>query len=133
MLRWHMFFPSLSLSPSLQGRCFPLPARWLTLCVFLSPSVTMWAACCNWFCLHGQPEDIQHRSQQGSRNQAYANAGYSSFPSPTGAEQNCKSCGVRFSNSSLKVSEVWRGLWSNPSLLAPATSLGWSCFQVMLG
>lgn len=62
----------------------------------------MWAACCNWFCLHGQPEDIQHRSQQGSRNQAYANAGYSSFPSPTGAEQNCKSCGVRFSNSSLK-------------------------------
>ncbi|KAJ6655711.1 hypothetical protein lerEdw1_004764 [Lerista edwardsae] len=63
----------------------------------------MWAACCNWFCLNGQPEDMQHRPQQGSRAQAYANAGYSSFPSPTGAEQSCKTCGVRFSSSSLKV------------------------------
>lgn len=64
----------------------------------------MWAACCNWFCLNGQPEEIQHRPQQGSRAQAYANAGYSSFPSPTGCEQNCKACGMHFSSSSLKVS-----------------------------
>nr|XP_034994763.1 E3 ubiquitin-protein ligase rififylin [Zootoca vivipara]XP_034994764.1 E3 ubiquitin-protein ligase rififylin [Zootoca vivipara]XP_034994766.1 E3 ubiquitin-protein ligase rififylin [Zootoca vivipara] len=62
----------------------------------------MWATCCNWFCLNGQPEEIQHRPQQGTRAQAYANAGYSSFPSPTGPEQGCKGCGARFSNASLK-------------------------------
>uniref|UniRef100_A0A670K3L1 RING-type E3 ubiquitin transferase n=1 Tax=Podarcis muralis TaxID=64176 RepID=A0A670K3L1_PODMU len=62
----------------------------------------MWATCCNWFCLNGQPEDIQHRPQQGTRAQAYANAGYSSFPSPTGPEQGCKGCGARFSNTTLK-------------------------------
>ncbi|XP_063002652.1 E3 ubiquitin-protein ligase rififylin [Elgaria multicarinata webbii] len=60
----------------------------------------MWAACCNWFCLNGQPEEIQHRPQPGGR--AYANAGYSAFPSPTASEQNCKACGARFGNSSLK-------------------------------
>uniref|UniRef100_A0A8D2KR88 RING-type E3 ubiquitin transferase n=1 Tax=Varanus komodoensis TaxID=61221 RepID=A0A8D2KR88_VARKO len=60
----------------------------------------MWAACCNWFCLNGQPEEIQHRPQPGTR--AYANAGYSSFPSPTGSEQSCKACGARFGSASLK-------------------------------
>ncbi|XP_061461355.1 E3 ubiquitin-protein ligase rififylin isoform X2 [Rhineura floridana] len=65
-------------------------------------AVIMWATCCNWFCLNGQPEDIQHRPQQGTRAQAYSNAGYSSFPSPTGAEQGCKGCGARFGSASLK-------------------------------
>uniref|UniRef100_A0ABM5EMR0 RING-type E3 ubiquitin transferase n=2 Tax=Pogona vitticeps TaxID=103695 RepID=A0ABM5EMR0_9SAUR len=60
----------------------------------------MWAACCNWFCLNGQPEDLPHRPQAGSR--AYANAGYSAFPSPTGLEQSCRACRVRFQSASLK-------------------------------
>ncbi|XP_065429077.1 E3 ubiquitin-protein ligase rififylin isoform X2 [Chrysemys picta bellii] len=62
----------------------------------------MWATCCNWFCLDGQPEEMQQRPQQGARPQAYANPGYSSYPSPTGSEQNCKACGVHFENSSRK-------------------------------
>uniref|UniRef100_A0A8C8S6D9 RING-type E3 ubiquitin transferase n=1 Tax=Pelusios castaneus TaxID=367368 RepID=A0A8C8S6D9_9SAUR len=62
----------------------------------------MWAACCNWFCLDGQPEEMQQRPQQGARSQAYSNPGYSSYPSPTGSEQNCKACGVHFENSSRK-------------------------------
>ncbi|XP_053130647.1 E3 ubiquitin-protein ligase rififylin isoform X2 [Hemicordylus capensis] len=62
----------------------------------------MWAACCNWFCLNGQPEDMPHRPQQGTRTQAYANAGYSSFPSPMASEQGCKACGVQFNSSLLK-------------------------------
>uniref|UniRef100_A0A0K8S0Z1 RING-type E3 ubiquitin transferase n=1 Tax=Crotalus horridus TaxID=35024 RepID=A0A0K8S0Z1_CROHD len=60
----------------------------------------MWAACCNWFCLNGQPEDMPHCPQPGTR--AYSNAGYSSFPSPTASEQSCKACGVHFSSSFLK-------------------------------
>ncbi|KAM7139932.1 E3 ubiquitin-protein ligase rififylin isoform 3-T3 [Macrochelys suwanniensis] len=62
----------------------------------------MWATCCNWFCLDGQPEEMQQRPQQGARPQAYSNPGYSSYPSPTGSEQNCKACGVHFENSSRK-------------------------------
>ncbi|XP_043387360.1 E3 ubiquitin-protein ligase rififylin isoform X2 [Chelonia mydas] len=62
----------------------------------------MWATCCNWFCLDGQPEEMQQRPQQGARPQAYSNPGYSSYPSPTGSEQNCKACGMHFENSSRK-------------------------------
>lgn len=40
--------------------------------------------------------------QPGVRAQAYTNAGYSSYPSPTASEQSCKACGVRFNNSSGK-------------------------------
>ncbi|XP_060624353.2 E3 ubiquitin-protein ligase rififylin [Anolis sagrei] len=55
----------------------------------------MWAACCNWFCLNGQPEDMAHRPPSGSR--AYANAGYSAFPSPSSPDPpTCKACGGPF-------------------------------------
>ncbi|NXR05882.1 RFFL ligase, partial [Semnornis frantzii] len=60
----------------------------------------MWASCCNWFCLDGSPEEMQ--PQPGARAQAYSNPGYSSFPSPTAAEQSCKACGVHFDSSSSK-------------------------------
>uniref|UniRef100_A0A8C3F778 RING-type E3 ubiquitin transferase n=1 Tax=Chrysemys picta bellii TaxID=8478 RepID=A0A8C3F778_CHRPI len=81
-----------------------LPGCYLTSFFFfpLTLLVTMWATCCNWFCLDGQPEEMQQRPQQGARPQAYANPGYSSYPSPTGSEQNCKACGVHFENSSRK-------------------------------
>ncbi|XP_060105413.1 LOW QUALITY PROTEIN: E3 ubiquitin-protein ligase rififylin-like [Heteronotia binoei] len=64
--------------------------------------LTMWAASCSWSCLNGLPEEMQAHPQQGTRTQAYSNAGYSSFSSPTGSEQSCKACGVHFNNSSLK-------------------------------
>ncbi|NWI22866.1 RFFL ligase, partial [Sula dactylatra] len=60
----------------------------------------MWASCCNWLCLDGSSEEMQ--PQPGVRAQAYTNAGYSSYPSPTASEQSCKACGVRFNNSSGK-------------------------------
>ncbi|NWW90045.1 RFFL ligase, partial [Rhynochetos jubatus] len=62
----------------------------------------MWASCCNWFCLDGSPEEMQPQPQQGARAQAYSNPGYSSYPSPTAAEQSCKACGVHFDSSSGK-------------------------------
>lgn len=65
-------------------------------------SVTMWASCCNWFCLDGSPEEMQ--PPPGARAQAYSNPGYSSYPSPTASEQSCKTCGVHFGSSSGKVS-----------------------------
>ncbi|KFV74146.1 E3 ubiquitin-protein ligase rififylin [Dryobates pubescens] len=58
----------------------------------------MWASCCNWLCLDGSPEEMQ----PGARAQAYSNPGYSSYPSPTGAEQSCKACGLHFDSSSSK-------------------------------
>ncbi|XP_054986686.1 E3 ubiquitin-protein ligase rififylin isoform X3 [Sorex araneus] len=60
----------------------------------------MWATCCNWFCLDGQPEEAS--PPQGARTQAYSNPGYSSFPSPTGSEPSCKACGIHFANSARK-------------------------------
>ncbi|XP_049714724.1 E3 ubiquitin-protein ligase rififylin isoform X2 [Elephas maximus indicus] len=60
----------------------------------------MWATCCNWFCLDGQPEDAP--PPQGARTQAYSNPGYSSFPSPTGSEPSCKGCGAHFANAARK-------------------------------
>ncbi|KAI2582348.1 ring finger and FYVE like domain containing E3 ubiquitin protein ligase [Homo sapiens] len=60
----------------------------------------MWATCCNWFCLDGQPEEVP--PPQGARMQAYSNPGYSSFPSPTGLEPSCKSCGAHFANTARK-------------------------------
>lgn len=72
-------------------------------CLLAFPlSVTMWASCCNWFCLDGSPEEMQ--APQGARAQAYSNPGYSSFPSPTASEQSCKACGLHFDSSSRKVS-----------------------------
>ncbi|TKC35836.1 hypothetical protein EI555_013475, partial [Monodon monoceros] len=62
----------------------------------------MWATCCNWFCLDGQPEEAP--PPQGARTQAYSNPGYSSFPSPTGSEPNCKACGAHFASMARKVS-----------------------------
>lgn len=62
----------------------------------------MWATCCNWFCLDGQPEEGP--PAQGARTQAYSNPGYSSFPSPTGSEPSCKACGTHFANTARKVS-----------------------------
>ncbi|XP_072209960.1 E3 ubiquitin-protein ligase rififylin isoform X3 [Excalfactoria chinensis] len=61
---------------------------------------TMWASCCNWFCLDGSPEEMQ--APQGARAQAYSNPGYSSFPSPTASEHSCKACGLHFDSSSRK-------------------------------
>uniref|UniRef100_G1M7N1 RING-type E3 ubiquitin transferase n=3 Tax=Ailuropoda melanoleuca TaxID=9646 RepID=G1M7N1_AILME len=60
----------------------------------------MWATCCNWFCLDGQPEEGP--PAQGARTQAYSNPGYSSFPSPTGSEPSCKACGTHFANTARK-------------------------------
>ncbi|XP_022422101.1 E3 ubiquitin-protein ligase rififylin isoform X2 [Delphinapterus leucas] len=60
----------------------------------------MWATCCNWFCLDGQPEEAP--PPQGARTQAYSNPGYSSFPSPTGSEPNCKACGAHFASMARK-------------------------------
>ncbi|XP_062965049.1 E3 ubiquitin-protein ligase rififylin isoform X2 [Cynocephalus volans] len=60
----------------------------------------MWATCCNWFCLDGQPEEVP--PPQGARTQAYSNPGYSSFPSPTGSEPSCKACGAHFANTARK-------------------------------
>ncbi|XP_026955567.1 E3 ubiquitin-protein ligase rififylin isoform X2 [Sagmatias obliquidens] len=60
----------------------------------------MWATCCNWFCLDGQPEEAP--PPQGARTQAYSNPGYSSFPSPTGSEPNCKACGAHFASMTRK-------------------------------
>ncbi|XP_007935504.1 E3 ubiquitin-protein ligase rififylin [Orycteropus afer afer] len=60
----------------------------------------MWATCCNWFCLDGQPEEAP--PPQGARTQAYSNPGYSSFPSPTGSEPSCKGCGAHFANTARK-------------------------------
>ncbi|XP_054449356.1 E3 ubiquitin-protein ligase rififylin isoform X3 [Pteronotus mesoamericanus] len=60
----------------------------------------MWATCCNWFCLDGQPEEAP--PSQGARAQAYSNPGYSSFPSPTGSEPSCKACGAHFANMARK-------------------------------
>lgn len=60
----------------------------------------MWASCCNWFCLDGQPEETP--PPQGARTQAYSNPGYSSFPSPTGSEPSCKACGVHFASTTRK-------------------------------
>ncbi|KGL83686.1 E3 ubiquitin-protein ligase rififylin [Tinamus guttatus] len=54
----------------------------------------MWASCCNWFCLDGSPEEMPP-PPPGARAQAYSNPGYSSYPSPTGAEQGCTACGTR--------------------------------------
>ncbi|XP_064379428.1 E3 ubiquitin-protein ligase rififylin isoform X2 [Dromaius novaehollandiae] len=67
-----------------------------------SQQFTMWASCCNWFCLDGSPEEMQPQPQQGARAQAYSNPGYSSYPSPTASEQSCKACGLRFDNSARK-------------------------------
>ncbi|KAM4823983.1 E3 ubiquitin-protein ligase rififylin isoform 4-T4 [Urocitellus parryii] len=60
----------------------------------------MWATCCNWFCLDGQPEEVP--PAPGARTQAYSNPGYSSFPSPTGLEPSCKACGAHFANTARK-------------------------------
>ncbi|XP_060059950.1 E3 ubiquitin-protein ligase rififylin isoform X6 [Erinaceus europaeus] len=60
----------------------------------------MWATCCNWFCLDGQPEEAS--ASQGARTQAYSNPGYSSFPSPTGSEPSCKTCGAHFASTARK-------------------------------
>lgn len=68
------------------------------------PDFTMWASCCNWFCLDGQSEEAP--PPQGARTQAYSNPGYSSFPSPTGSEPSCKACGVHFASTTRKVSAI---------------------------
>uniref|UniRef100_A0A8C5P3F9 RING-type E3 ubiquitin transferase n=1 Tax=Jaculus jaculus TaxID=51337 RepID=A0A8C5P3F9_JACJA len=60
----------------------------------------MWATCCNWFCLDGQPEEVP--PPPGARTQAYSNPGYSSFPSPTGSEPSCKACGTHFTSTAGK-------------------------------
>ncbi|XP_004707021.1 E3 ubiquitin-protein ligase rififylin [Echinops telfairi] len=60
----------------------------------------MWATCCNWLCLDGQPEEVP--APQGARAQAYSNPGYSSFPSPTGSEPSCRGCGAHFANTARK-------------------------------
>uniref|UniRef100_A0A6I8MXM7 Ring finger and FYVE like domain containing E3 ubiquitin protein ligase n=1 Tax=Ornithorhynchus anatinus TaxID=9258 RepID=A0A6I8MXM7_ORNAN len=51
----------------------------------------MWAACCNWFCLDGGPEPPPQ--PPGVRVRAYSNPGFSSHPSPTGAQPACRACG----------------------------------------
>lgn len=55
----------------------------------------MWASCCNWFCLDSAPGN-ESNSGGSTRNQAYTNSGYSSYPSPTAVDHTCKACGGRF-------------------------------------
>ncbi|EPY83588.1 hypothetical protein CB1_000549003 [Camelus ferus] len=80
----------------------------------------MWATCCNWFCLDGQPEEAP--PPQGTRTQAYSNPGYSSFPSPTGSEPSCKACGAHFANMARKVSVVVSACLATAAL-GPGASL----------
>lgn len=94
------------LSPELPG-CVPAPLTGVSL------AGTMWASCCNWFCVDGSPEEMQ--PPPAARAQAYSNPGYSSFPSPTASEQSCKACGMHFDSSSSKVSP-------EPALPAPSLS-----------
>nr|XP_021142718.1 E3 ubiquitin-protein ligase rififylin isoform X2 [Columba livia] len=70
--------------------------------VGIQSSITMWASCCNWLCLDGSPEEMEPQPSSGARPQAYSNPGYSSFPSPTAAEQSCKACGLPFDSSTAK-------------------------------
>lgn len=83
--------------------CFVVPsAVSLARVTVFSLAGTMWASCCNWFCMDGSPEEMQ--PPPAARAQAYSNPGYSSFPSPTASEQSCKACGMHFDSSSSKVS-----------------------------
>lgn len=81
------------------------------------PDFTMWATCCNWFCLDGQPEEVP--PPQGAMAQAYSNPGYSSFPSPTGLEPSCKACGAHFASTSRKVSLPSQPALPSASALRP--------------
>ncbi|XP_069082860.1 E3 ubiquitin-protein ligase rififylin [Pleurodeles waltl] len=59
----------------------------------------MWAACCNWFCLDSQPEEITPHA--GNRTQAYSNPGYNTPPNSMPLS-NCRGCGGRFENAARK-------------------------------
>lgn len=59
----------------------------------------MWAACCNWFCLDSQPEEITPHA--GNRTQAYSNPGYSTHANSM-PSSNCRGCGGRFENAARK-------------------------------
>ncbi|XP_047923940.2 E3 ubiquitin-protein ligase rififylin isoform X3 [Anser cygnoides] len=87
---------SRSAGPGAEPR--PGPAQ----CPRRDGAVTMWASCCNWFCLDGSPEEMQPQPEQVAGAQAYSNPGYSSYPSPTASEESCKACGAHFDNSSRK-------------------------------
>ncbi|XP_018774883.1 E3 ubiquitin-protein ligase rififylin isoform X1 [Serinus canaria] len=76
-----------------------MSSSWAVLTTYLQIG-TMWASCCNWFCVDGSPEEMQ--PPPAARAQAYSNPGYSSFPSPTASEQSCKACGMHFDSSSSK-------------------------------
>lgn len=66
---------------------------------------SMWASCCNWFCLDSAPGS-ESNSGGSTRNQAYTNSGYSSYPSPTAVDHTCKACGGRFDTLARKVSPL---------------------------
>ncbi|XP_045045987.2 E3 ubiquitin-protein ligase rififylin isoform X1 [Desmodus rotundus] len=88
-------------SPSSSSRCWMGEMPGNSPCAeFKNRDFIMWATCCNWFCLDGQPEEAP--PSQGARAQAYSNPGYSSFPSPTGSEPSCKACGAHFANMARK-------------------------------
>ncbi|KAJ8414499.1 hypothetical protein AAFF_G00037010 [Aldrovandia affinis] len=65
----------------------------------VSAGGSMWASCCNWFCL-----DAAVTVEETSRvqRQAYSNSGYSSYPSPLSPEHVCKACGSRFDSLARK-------------------------------
>ncbi|KAJ7990526.1 hypothetical protein DPEC_G00301250 [Dallia pectoralis] len=60
---------------------------------------SMWASCCNLFCLETATVEETNRRTQ---HQAYTNSGYSNYPSPSLRENVCKACGGRFSTVSAK-------------------------------
>ncbi|KAG9265049.1 E3 ubiquitin-protein ligase rififylin isoform X1 [Astyanax mexicanus] len=62
----------------------------------------MWASCCNWFCLDSSTVEENNTIRTNSRNQAYTNSGYSSYPSPPPPDHTCKACGGTFDNRARK-------------------------------
>ncbi|XP_072547955.1 E3 ubiquitin-protein ligase rififylin isoform X2 [Salminus brasiliensis] len=62
----------------------------------------MWASCCNWFCLDSSTVEENSTIRTNSRNQAYTNSGYSSYPSPPPPDHTCQACGSRFDTQARK-------------------------------
>ncbi|XP_066521541.1 E3 ubiquitin-protein ligase rififylin isoform X2 [Hoplias malabaricus] len=56
----------------------------------------MWASCCNWFCLDSSTVEESSTIRTNSRQQAYTNSGYSSYPSTPPPDHTCNACGGRF-------------------------------------
>ncbi|KAM4046259.1 E3 ubiquitin-protein ligase rififylin isoform 2-T6 [Anomaloglossus baeobatrachus] len=56
----------------------------------------MWAACCNWFCIDAEPEEINQSARTHDRPNE------NSRTSPPAPEPTCTACGTRMQNTSRK-------------------------------